>query len=186
MSGFSRVHKKPDFADLNSAFEGLKGTRTMRDLCIALGILVLSGAAWGNEQAIAEHCSGEWPNDREMYAYCVDEQRKAVRSLAKYSGAIRAHCESEWNTNYEMVVHCIKEQQASQGAVARAPQDEIATRCAREWPNEYDMQEHCAKERRTAKDSIERNYSGPLRRACERQWNTEYEMVEHCIEEGGE
>ena len=82
-----------------------------------------------------------------------------------------------------MVVHCIKEQQSSVGAIARAPQDEIATRCAREWPDEYDMQEHCAKERRTAKENIERNYSGTLRRTCERRWGTEYEMVEYCIEE---
>ncbi|MGC8101922.1 hypothetical protein [Metapseudomonas otitidis] len=137
-----------------------------------------------DEAALQRHCLQEWPNDGEMRAYCVSEQRKAARILAGYSGANRQRCEAKWLPDFEMALHCTKEQNASQASVARALQDEIAARCAREWPGEYDMQEHCAKQRRAAKENIERNYSGAIRQACEREWGTEYEMVEHCIEEG--
>lgn len=149
-----------------------------------IAITTSASIAYGSDQAIQTHCAAEWPGDADMRAYCVGEQRKAVATLARYSGPIRKRCEGEWSPDFEMILHCVKEQTAAQSAVADAPQDEITARCAREWPSEYDMQEHCAKERRAAFATIERTYAGAANRgACESEWGTEYDMVLYCLEE---
>lgn len=161
---------------------GASGIRAARRVGTFLTLsAAMSTSALANEESIRLLCADEWGENREMYAFCVREQRGAAKEISRHQGEIRERCEQEWGYNFQMVLHCIREQRASQDSVSRAPQDEIASRCAREWRDNFVMQEHCAKERRAAKESVESSPPGAKRSRCEREWGTQYEMVEYCL-----
>lgn len=71
------------------------------------------------EAIIRHHCEREWPDDFNMRAYCIGQQREAVAKL-KLGGpqdipkevfnSIRRKCAAEWPDDYAMRVYCEEQQ----------------------------------------------------------------------------
>ena len=74
----------------------------------------------GSRKIIKRHCKIEYPDDYDMRVYCINEQKKAFRSLRnkKYfkniptgvCRTIRKKCEYEWGDDYAMQLYCEKNQ----------------------------------------------------------------------------
>lgn len=71
------------------------------------------------EEVIARHCEREWPDDYNMRAYCIAQQREAVTNLRAEKPEdippavfqqIRARCAREWPDDYNMRVYCEQQQ----------------------------------------------------------------------------
>lgn len=67
------------------------------------------------ERLIASTCSARWRTDAEMQAYCVEQQRAAVRALKQGRpfgadenawGLARVRCAQRYPTDYEMRLYC--------------------------------------------------------------------------------
>ena len=65
-----------------------------------------------SEQTLQRTCIERWKNDYEMRAYCIDNQRMAVESLAKTNtrSETRTLCADRWPSDFEMRVYCEKQQ----------------------------------------------------------------------------
>lgn len=68
---------------------------------------------------IRHHCEKEWPDDFNMRAYCIEQQRSSLAELkqggpASIPGAtfnsIRRKCAAEWPDDYQMRVYCESQQ----------------------------------------------------------------------------
>ncbi|WP_044873823.1 hypothetical protein [Pseudomonas sp. LFM046] len=65
-----------------------------------------------DESAIAAHCQSKWSGDA-MRSLCMEEQRQAAQTLARYSGPVREQCERDWGSDFKMILFCIKQQPLS-------------------------------------------------------------------------
>jgi hypothetical protein len=72
-----------------------------------------------SEHVIQAHCEEQWPEDFSMRAYCIRQQREAVRALKRGGpedipgetfGRIRTACATQWANDYSMRVYCEKQQ----------------------------------------------------------------------------
>jgi hypothetical protein len=71
------------------------------------------------EDMIKKHCTEKWPDNYRMQSYCTDQQREAVRKLAKGAPQdikqedfqkIRNKCGSKWWGNFRMQSYCEDQQ----------------------------------------------------------------------------
>jgi hypothetical protein len=74
------------------------------------------------DEVIARHCEREWPDDYNMRAYCIKQQRDAVASLK--------------STMHPEIPTAVLQQ--------------IRRKCAREWPDDYNMRHYCEQQQLTA------------------------------------
>lgn len=68
-----------------------------------------------SEEVIERHCMREWPDDFNMRAYCMEQQRQAVAQL----------------------------RQGRPSDIPEDAFQTIRRKCAREWPDDYSMRQYC-------------------------------------------
>jgi hypothetical protein len=81
------------------------------------------------EEVIARHCEREWPDDFNMLAYCIEQQREAVATLK--AGA--------------------------PDDIPAATFLQIRRRCAREWPDDYNMRHYCEQQQITGYRQVQKS-----------------------------
>jgi len=78
------------------------------------------------DAVIRHHCEHEWPDDFNMRAYCIQQQREAVGKLRlgrpqdvpeEVFTGIRRKCAAEWPDDYAMRVYCEEQQLAGYRSV---------------------------------------------------------------------
>jgi len=74
------------------------------------------------DDVITRHCEREWPDDYNMRAYCVKQQREAVSNLKA----------------------------AAPADIPAAVLQQIRRKCAREWPDDYSMRHYCEQQQLSA------------------------------------
>lgn len=178
---------------------------------VAFTILALAGYTWAQdtEATILQHCDLEWPNDAQMHAYCVNQQRDAVNTLntlAGSNGGIPAdayrnayhRCEHEWPNDYNMQAYCIQQQiegyrgfhstSLMETSVAtETEREQIYRHCTIEWSTDYSMLNYCKTQQL---DSLNVLKSRPewvsaadwdaAIRACMLEWPNDFSMAEYC------
>jgi len=74
------------------------------------------------DEVIARHCEREWPDNYNMRAYCIKQQKEAVANLKS----------------------------ATHPEIPIAVLQQIRRKCAREWPDDYNMRHYCEQQQLTA------------------------------------
>lgn len=119
-----------------------------KGICSALAVTCFAVSASASAATMQEHCGDEWPNDAEMYNYCIKEQRLSKAAVSKApQDEIATRCASEWPSEYDMQEHCAKERRSAKHNIELNYSGASRRACEREWGTEYEMVEYCISEK---------------------------------------
>jgi len=160
---------------------------------------------------LVAHCEQEHADNASLKAYCIRQQREAVRKLrAATRGEVselafmllRNYCAAEHGSDadYSLWEYCEgQERDALRKLNAPAPAgvpgdvfDSIRRKCAADWPDRMSMREYC--ESNEHKGYVKLHTPGPgdvpadvmtaIRRDCARQRPDDYMAQSFCQDEG--
>src|SRR5699024_557253 len=179
---------------------------------ITSAVLALISITWGQdaEGTIQQHCDLEWPNDAQMHAYCVNQEREAINTLnalADSNGGIPAdaytnahtRCEHEWPNDYSMQVYCIQQQidgyqefhstsLLETSVSTETEREQIRQHCTIEWSTDYSMLSYCKTQQlnslnvlKSRPDWVSATDWDAAMHACTLEWPNDFSMVEYCV-----